>query len=342
MLKRVQNPPNRYHRDLVEWIDSPPEQHLEVYEETAKSIVTENKSPDIGFRYSINPYRGCFHACAYCYARPTHQYLDYGAGTDFERKIIVKRNAAELLEERFNKKSWQGERIMFSGITDCYQPLEASYEITRSCLKVFARYKNPVGIITKGALIRRDLDLLTELNRTADVSVYMSIAFADDAMSKLLEPNAPRPSVRFRAMKELTDAGILVGVGVAPVIPGLNDTQIPEVLERASACGAKTAFMTLLRLPAEVEPVFIERLREAFPTRADKVLNGVRAMKDGALNRSDFGKRFRGDGERWEAIEWIFESQCKKFGINKRNEDALGEAVPKNTFSRPNAQLSLF
>lgn len=341
-LKRVDNPPNPFQGTLVEWIDAPPIVNLEVYEERAKSIVSKNSSPDIGFGHSVNPYRGCFHACAYCYARPTHQYLDFGAGTDFERRIVVKMNAPELLRKEFMKKSWRGDEIVFSGVTDCYQPLEASYEITRRCLAVCAEFQNPVSIITKGALIRRDIDILRQLNEKASVAVFMSIAFSDDKVSQLIEPHAPRPSTRFRAMKELADAGIPVNVGVAPVIPAVNDAQIPEILRRASEAGAKRAFMTLLRLPAEVKDVFEQRITEIYPDRHKKIFSQIRSMKNGKLNRTEWGKRMKGEGQEWEAIDFLFHSSCQKYGINRRDEKMIGEPEEKNTFVRPERQLSLF
>jgi DNA repair photolyase len=284
----------------------------------------------------LNVYRGCFHGCAYCYARPTHQYLDFGAGTDFERKIIVKVNAPELLRKEFLKKSWQGEAVAMSGITDCYQPLESAYRLTRRCLEVCAEFKNPVAIITKGALIRRDLDLLARLARSARVQVFHSIAFHDDEMSRLIEPGAPRPSVRFRAMSDLAAAGIPVGVAVAPIIPGLNESQIPAILEHAKACGARSAFMTLVRLPLEVKDVFLPRLKAAFPSRFDRVLHHIQRMKGGVLNRSGFGLRMRGDGAHWSAIEWMFEEQCRRLGLNERDDDSRN-----TTFERPSAQMKL-
>ena len=322
----------------------PPEAQLEVYEETARSIISSNESPDVGFSHSVNPYRGCFHACSYCYARPTHQYLDFGAGTDFERKIVVKKNAPELLEKEFMKPSWKGEPLAFSGVTDCYQPLEGAYELTRRCLQVCLRFRNPVSIITKGALIARDVDVLSELAKVTDVKVYFSVAFCDDAMSKAIEPNAPRPSTRFRAMKTLHDAHVPLAVGIAPVIPGLNDSQIPTILERAHECGARNAFMTLLRLPAEVKDVFLSRLQETYPTRYDKIVHGIQHMKGGTLNRSEFGQRMRGDGPEWEAVKWLYKSSCECFGFNKADEStaAVDELrTRQTTFRRPTEQLRL-
>lgn len=339
MIKPVVNPPNPYARYSVEWLDVPPRADLRVFEEQAATIISENNSPDVGFRYSINPYRGCFHACAYCYARPTHQYLDFGAGSDFERNIVVKLNAAQRLREAFEKPSWKGDCIAFSGVTDCYQPLEASYEITRSCLQVCVTYRNPVAIITKGALVRRDVDLLRRLTDEAGCHVTISLAFIDDALSKLIEPHAPRPSVRLRAIDELASAGIPVGIGLAPVIVGLNDTQIPDILKAAKAAGATSAFLTVLRLPREVETVFFERLHEAVPQRAKKIENGLRAVKEGRLNRPEFGKRMSGEGARWEAIKWLFRSNCDALGIHYGGRD---EPERPSTFRRPRAQLELF
>ncbi len=337
---RVSNPPNPWSASTVEWLDEPPPFKLQVYEEIAKSIIARNQSPDVGFGFSVNPYRGCFHGCAYCYARPTHQYLDFGAGTDFERKIVIKTNAAALLKQEFERRSWQGDEIVFSGVTDCYQPLEASYELTRSCLKVCLDYKNPVAIITKGALVRRDIDILSALSRSAKVMVITSLAFSDDKMSRKIEPYAPRPSIRLRAMKELHEAGIRVGVGIAPVIPGLNDNQIPEILERAYECGARTSFMTLLRLPLEVKEVFIERVQQEFPDRAQKILHQLAAMKGGVLNRSEFGTRMHGEGPQWDAIQWVYEQTCEKLGMNREDGRETEPAV--STFERPVSQLNLF
>ena len=337
-FKRVSNPPNPWQRYGVEWLGAPPEAGLEIYEEHARSILSQNDSPDLGFRFSLNPYRGCFHACAYCYARPTHQYLEFGAGTDFDRKLIAKVNAPELLEEAFRKKSWQGECVVFSGVTDCYQPLEATYELTRRCLEVALAFRNPVSLITKSALVRRDVQLFSQLHTHARVHVTLSIAFSDDKMARLIEPNAPLPSARFEALKALSAAGVPTGVAVAPLIPGLNDAQIAEVLERAQACGARNAFCTMLRLPAEVEPVFIERLHVAFPDRAQKVLNGIRDMRGGELYKGGFGERMRGEGERWRASQWLFENTCKRLGLNSMGEQRLGREPGLNdreTFKRP-------
>ena len=340
MARRVSNPPNPWDTVHAEWLGEAPEAELEVFEEEAKSIVSENDSPDVGFRYSVNPYRGCFHACAYCYARPTHQYLGWGAGTDFDRKIVVKVNAPELLRNEMMRRSWTGDTLVFSGVTDCYQPLEAVYGITRRCLEVCAEFRNPVGIVTKGALVRRDADVLAVLAREAGAMVYVSIPFADDRTSRLVEPNASPASQRFETLAVLSEAGIRTGVAVAPVIPGLNDSDIAGVLARAREAGAASAFLTLLRLPAEVLPVFEERLAEAFPDRAARIWSNLRQARGGKKNESRFGARMEGVGPRWAAIENLFEIECRRLGLNR----GPGEGRARTgTFRRPGpAQGGLF
>lgn len=342
MLRRVSNPPNPYASTALEYLGEAPEVKLEVYEEEAASIITRNNSPDIGFEFSVNPYRGCFHACSYCYARPTHQYLDFGAGTDFERKIIAKVNAPVRLREEFMRRSWKGDELVFSGVTDCYQPLEASYELTKKCLEVCLEFRNPVLIITKGVLVLRDLELLKALNSAAGAAVTISLAFSDNEIARAVEPHAPLPSARLRALRELSAAGLRTGIALAPVIPGLNDTQIPEVLKRAAEAGATSAFITLLRLPAEVKDVFIERTSEAFPQRKKKIFSALAGMRGGALNNSEFGGRMRGEGQRWEAVSWLFESSCRRFGLNTTSQRDFGSGAKESRFRRPSPQLSLF
>ena len=338
MPRPVQNPPNPWQSAHVDWEGEPPPAELEVFEETAKSALSKNDSPDVGFRYSINPYRGCYHGCSYCYARPTHQYLGFGAGTDFERKIVVKTNVPALLRDAFAKRSWAGETIAFSGNTDCYQPLEASYRLTRQCLEICLEHRNPVAIITKSAVIRRDVELLAELAREARLGVTLSIPFADDATAREIEPYASPPSRRFETLRLLSEAGIRTGIGIAPVIPGLNDSDIPVLLERARDAGATRSFMTMLRLPAEVADVFDVRLEALAPSRAKKVRNGIREMRGGRAYDSRFGDRMRGQGERWAMIEKVFESTRRRLGL-EGEDDASN--VP-STFRRPSSQLSLF
>ncbi len=316
-VKQVSNPPNPWAESHVEWLGEPPEVELNVYEETAASALSTNESPDLPFSYSVNPYRGCYHGCAYCYARRTHEYLAMGAGTDFERRIVVKVNAAEALREEIVHRDWSREPINFSGVTDPYQPLEASYEVTRECLEICADIDNPVCIVTKGALVQRDAELLGDLASRAPVRVYVSIPFAEDEAGRALEPHATTISQRLETLRTLSEAGVTTGVGIAPIMPGLNDADIPTILERAADAGAVHAFTTLLRLPGSVEPVFIERLREAYPDRADRVLNGVREMRGGELNSNEFGERMTGKGPRWNAITTLFRTQCRRLGLNE-------------------------
>ncbi|WP_455377893.1 PA0069 family radical SAM protein [Petrachloros mirabilis] len=337
-MQPVSNPPNPFesrHRDLLE--PAPPAR-VELYEDATREILSRNESPDLPFRWSLNPYRGCYHGCAYCYARPTHEYWGFGAGTDFDSKIIFKPAASSLLRNALEKPSWKGELIVFSGNTDCYQPLEASLELTRSCLEVCAEYRNPVGLITKGILVLRDLDLLKRLNEEAWVRVYFSIAFADDEVARLIEPHAPNGRKRFDAMARLSDAGIPTGISISPIIPGLNDEAIPELLERAKQAGACEAMATLLRLPGPVEDVFLERMGRAFPERLTKISNRIREARGGAMSEKAFFSRHHGKGRYWDVIEQLYDVARRKAGFN-----VLDDATVPATFRRPGMeQTSLF
>jgi len=346
-MRYVDNPRQRFMREQVEWVDEPPLAALEVIEERPKTILSENTSPDIGFRYSLNPYRGCYHACAYCYARPSHQYWGFGAGTDFERKIIVKVTAPELLRQQFDDPKWQGELIVFSGNTDCYQPLEAARRITRRCLEVCAEYRNPVSVITKNALVARDMDVLSELQTQARLRVYVSIPFSNAELARAIEPGASAPPKRFAALEALAKAGIETGIAIAPVIVGLNDDQIPPLLKRASEVGVKHAFITALRLPNEVADVFDARIREKLPNHAGKILSGVHQIRRGKIYDSTFGERMRGDGPRWQMVSDLFELHCKRLGIANGSEARLGTMEATDfpgvtTFRRLKGQLNLF
>ena len=330
----VDNPPNPWESEHVEWLGEPPEATLKVYEERARSILSENQSPDLPFRYSLNPYRGCLHGCAYCYARPTHEYLSFGAGSDFERRIVVKVNAAELLERKLDSPRWEPETIVFSGVTDCYQPLEASYGITRACLEVCAIRRNPVGIITKGSLIRRDVGTLAEMSRWSGARVFVSIPFADDAVGWALEPMASAISQRFKTLKVLSEAGVEVGVSVAPMIPGLTDRDLPEILERAFEAGARWSFMQMLRLPGPVVEIFEQRLRAHLPEAADRVLGGVDDMRDGQRQEGRFGRRMVGEGPRWEATRRLYETTCERLGYRR----SRGAGLSRSHFQRGGQQ----
>lgn len=314
-MRRIDNPPNPYLSAHHEWLEPPPPARLEVYEERARSILSENDSPDVPFRWSVNPYRGCQHACAYCYARPTHEYLGWGAGTDFDTRIVVKTNAAELLRDAFARRGWRREQVNFSGVTDCYQPLEASYGLTRACLQACIEFRNPAAVVTKSYLVMRDADLLAELNERAGAMVFQSVPLADDKLARVIEPHAPSPSKRFEAMRKLTQAGVPVGVMIAPIIPGLNDRDIPAVLRRARDAGARAAAYIALRLPGSVEPVFLGRLRELLPDRAARVESRIREMRGGRLNDARFGCRMTGQGPYWESVETLFRLSRERYGL---------------------------
>ena len=332
-MKLVNNPPNPFESQYREYLDAPPTVKLQIYEDDTRSILSRNESPDLAFRWSANPYRGCFHACAYCYARPSHEYLGFGAGTDFESKLVIKRQAAALLREAFLKPSWLGEVVVFSGITDCYQPVEATFDLTRACLEVCAEFRNPVGIITKAALIVRDLDVLRRLYEEAAVRVYFSIPFADNETARKVEPQAPSITKRLAALKTLADAGIPTGVSLAPVIPGLNDDHMYEILQHARAAGAQEAFYSLLRLSGSVEPVFLERMTSLFPDRIKKITHRLKEVRGGVLNTSRFFERHRGEGTYGEMLAQLFAAARRKAGFPET------PAVPiPSTFRRPTPQ----
>src|SRR5712675_1199960 len=318
-MRYIENPPNPWLSHSVEWIGEPPAAKIEVFEETeTRSIISSNDSPDVAFDHSINCYRGCPHGCTYCFSRPTHEYLGYGAGTDFERKIIAKVNAPELLRKELMKPSWKGDEIVFSFTSDPYLPLEANYKLTRRCLEICAEFRNPVGIITKSAMIRRDIDVLQELSRNARLGVFFTIPFTDREVARAVEPFAPLPDARFHAMADLAAAGITVGIGIAPVIPGLS-SELPILLKRAKEAGATLAFINMLRLPGSVAPYFEERLREKLPTKANRVINRILEAREGKLNSSVFGERMRGKGQYWAAIERLFRIHSERLGFNRTN-----------------------
>src|SRR3954463_12372647 len=329
-------PPNPWRKEVVSYSDETPKVELTVFQDQTRDILSANDSPDLGFKFSLNPYRGCLHGCAYCYARPTHEYLGFGAGADFERKIVVKLRAAALLREAFEKPSWQGELILFSGNTDCYQPLEASYGLTRACLAVCAEYRNPLHVITKSALVERDADLLAELAARGSASVTITVPFWDAATARALEPLVPTPKRRLETVRRLTAQGIPVSVNIAPLIPGLSDRDIVHVLEAAHGAGAVSAAMIPLRLPGSVEPVFVERLREALPLSAEKVLSRVREMRGGKLNDPRFGNRMQGEGPYIQAVRLLFDQTARRLGLASREMGIREEHPrPETTFRRP-------
>lgn len=329
----ISNPPNPWASTFVEYLEGAPEMKLDVYEDRSRTILSRNDSPDVGFTYSVNPYRGCFHACAYCYARPGHEYLSFGAGTDFDRKIVVKVNAPALLRQALRKKSWRRETVVFSGVTDCYQPLEASYRLTRGCLEVCAQQRQPVALITKAPLIERDIDLLQMLGQVASVHVTVSVPLWDPEKARAVEPYVATPQRRMRIVRAMADAGIPVSVNVAPVIPGLGDEEIPRILTAAREAGATGAGYVLLRLPGPVAQVFEERMRAAMPLRVERILHRIRETRGGQLYDSRFGVRGRGEGEYAAMIHNLFTSTATRLGLRVGclNADEDDHPVPDDS-----------
>jgi DNA repair photolyase len=286
------------------------------FPDRSESIVTENDSPDVPFRYSVNPYRGCEHGCSYCYARPSHEYLGLGAGLDFESKIFVKERAPELFAKWLARDGWVPEMICFSGITDCYQPAERTFELTRRCLQVAGEARQPVGIITKNRLVTRDLDVLGPMAERSLVHVSLSITTLDEKLARRMEPRTSRPAARLEAIRELSAAGVPTRVMIAPVIPGLNDSEIPQILKAAKEAGAGAAGHVLLRLSGSVRPVFVEWLSRSEPTRAARVESAIRQTRAGKLNDTQFGRRMRGTGTRAEQIDQTFATFAKRYGLD--------------------------
>jgi len=306
-------------------------------EDHVSSVIVHNKSPDIGFDAGINPYRGCEHGCAYCYARPYHEYLGFSAGLDFETKIMVKKRAPELLRAELAKPRYEPECLAMSGVTDCYQPAERHFRITRGCLEVLADFRNPVSLITKNFLITRDIDVLKELAAYDAIHVYISITTMNADLAAKMEPRASRPAHRLRAIELLARAGIPVGVLVAPIIPGLNDREIPVVLEAARKAGAMTAGYTMLRLPYGVKDVFQEWLKLHFPEKVDRIIGTVREVRGGKLNVSDFATRMRGEGPYAGQVRQMFHVFRERLSFSARLP-----AMRTEHFRRPGGnQMSL-
>jgi len=284
--------------------------------DASRTIVASNESPDVGFRYSINAYRGCAHGCAYCYARPTHEFLGLNAGLDFETKIFVKEAAPELFREFLARDSWQPEPIAMSGVTDCYQPAERHFRLTRGCLEVAAEARQPLCLITKNALVLRDLDLLQEMAAGNLIHVYLSITTLDAELARSMEPRTSTPAARLRAVSTLAAAGVPVGLLLAPVIPGLNDSEIPAILKAAADAGARSAGYVLLRLPLTVAPVFRDWLARTLPGRRERIEGRIRETRDGKLNDPNFGSRMCGSGEMAQQIREMFELFARRHGMD--------------------------
>jgi DNA repair photolyase len=339
------NPANKfateqYVRDFSEGIDDwerniPKTDYIP---EEAKGVVNKVDSPDVPMLWSVNPYQGCEHGCIYCYARPTHEYLGYSAGTDFESKIIVKHNAAQLLKETFEKASWQPNTISLSGNTDCYQPAERKFKLTREILKTCLEYRNPVGIITKNALILRDLDILQELQKLNLIKVYTSITSTNEKLRLQLEPRTSTYSDRFKVLEILSQHDIPTGIMNAPIIPGLNDADMHDVLKQAKDAGARWAGYTLVRLNGAVQEIFKDWLEKTFPDRANKILNFIADTHGGQLNDSRTKTRMSGEGEMAAIIEQQFKLFQKKFNYQK---DSL-ELNTNHFVRKSSGQMRLF
>jgi DNA repair photolyase len=337
------NPPNRfeplwYSRD-PEWNDlEDPALETQFFRDTSRSIITYNDSPDVGFDASINPYRGCEHGCSYCYARPTHEYLGFSAGLDFESRILVKEDAPELLRRELSSPRWKPQVLAISGVTDSYQPIERRLQLTRRCLQVLAECRNPVVIITKNHLVTRDVDILNKLAQYEAARVFLSVTTLDGGLSRVMEPRASHPLRRLAAIEMLSQAGVPTGVLVAPVIPGLTDHELPSIITAAVQAGARAAGYVTLRLPHGVGPLFEQWLIQHFPDRKDKVLHRIRAIRGGQLNDPRFSSRMRGEGIFAEQIAALFALACRKAGI-----DGRGSALSTAAFRMPsNSQLPLF
>jgi len=337
------NPPNRFERLHYEPEpdDDCPEQttsKTQFLRDSSRSIIATNDSPDVGFSASINPYRGCEHGCAYCYARPTHEYLGFSAGLDFETRILVKEDAPDLLRHELSSPKWQPQVLGISGVTDAYQPIERRLQLTRRCLEVLADFRNPAAVITKNHLVTRDIDVLKQLAEHDAVMVFLSITSLDGELSRTLEPRASQPAGRLAAIEELARAGVPAGVMVAPVIPGLTDHEMPAILQAAANVGASSAGYTLVRLPYAVAPIFEQWLAQHAPDKKEKVLSRLREMRGGKLNDPRFRSRMRGEGPLAKTIKDLFTMSRKRAGLDKRTF-SLSTASFRNPGAR---QGSLF
>jgi DNA repair photolyase len=283
--------------------------------DSTRSIIAENDSPDVGFRFSVNPYRGCSHGCIYCYARPGHEYLGMSSGLDFESKIMVKLDAAKLLRAELSRKSWKPECVNFSGVTDCYQPAERQFRLTRQCLEVCLDFRNPASIISKNALVTRDIDLLSEMARRNLIVVIYSVTTLDQDLSRVMEPRTSVPRMRLEAISKLANANVPVGVMLAPVIPGLTDHEMPQILKAAKDAGAQFAGYVPLRLPYAIKDMFVDWLGAHFPDRKDKVVNRILSLRGGKLNDPNFRTRMRGQGPWADQLKTMFDLAKKRHGL---------------------------
>ena len=335
--------PNRflkaaYVTDHIEGLDEPmfSSPQTQVFYENAKTVVNKVPSPDLSMMYSINPYQGCEHGCIYCYARNTHEYWGFNAGLDFESKIIVKKNTPELVEKFIMRPDWSPLPLSVSGNTDCYQPLERKLEITRGILKVLAKYRHPVGMITKNSLVTRDIDLLQDLAQDNLVHVYISITTLNEDLRRTMEPRTASSQKRLSTLEQLSKADVPVGVMCAPIIPGLNQHEIPAIIKAAADHGARTAGITIVRLNGAIGGIFEDWLRKNFPDRFDKVWHQICDMHGGQVNDSQFGRRMSGEGTYADIVHKLFRTSRKRY-MGERSMPAYDL-----TKFRKNGNLSLF
>jgi len=339
----AENPRNRFERIDLEWDEDldpseRPAPHTVLLRDTSKSIIATNESPDIGFDASVNPYRGCEHGCIYCYARPTHEYLGFSSGLDFETRIMVKEDAPELLREALASPKWQPQVLVMSGVTDPYQPVERKLEITRRCLGVLAEARNPTAIITKNHLVSRDIDHLSELARYNAITVNLSITTLDEDLAAKLEPRASRPHHRLDAVRKLAAAGIPVNVMMAPIIPTLTDREIPKLMEAVAEAGAHSIRYVMLRLPHAVKDLFSTWLERHYPEKRERILSHLREMRGGKLYDAEWGTRMRGEGVYARNVEALFKLSRKRAGLDRPRPELSSAA-----FRRPACgQLNLF
>ncbi|MCW1887856.1 PA0069 family radical SAM protein [Luteolibacter flavescens] len=330
-----ENPANRFEALSFEtdddaWIDDDPRPLRTTFlRDDSQSILNRNTADDLSFDFSVNPYRGCEHGCSYCYARTYHEYLGFSAGLEFESKIVVKADAPALLERELARRKTSPGKIAMSGVTDCYQPVERKLQITRRCLEVLARFRQPVALITKNALVARDIDHLAELARHRAVCVYLSITTLDPALARILEPRASTPRARLAAMRALADAGIPVGPSAAPMIPGLNDHELPAILAAAKDAGATFAAYSMVRLPGAVAGIFESWLARHFPDRKEKILNRIRAAQGGGLNSTVPGTRMRGSGQAAGQLRALHHATCRRLGLATRPPDLSDQSFRK-------------
>ena len=337
------NPPNRFERlrmdyDAAENEGRHPEQPTEYLKDHTHSIIAKNDSPDIPFNKSVNPYRGCEHGCMYCYARPGHEYLGFSPGLDFESRIVVKEKAPSLLRAELASPRWEPEPLVMSGVTDPYQPVERKLELTRQCLQVMREFMNPVSLITKNHLITRDIDILEPMARNNAARAMISITTLDRELAGKMEPRTSQPMRRLEAVKKLSEAGIPVGVMVAPIVPGLTDHEVPKLLEAAAEAGARYAGHTIVRLPHQLKELFTDWLEKHYPDRRDKVINKLLSLRDGKMNDSRFGHRFAAQGAYAEQIHQTMSVYKKRYGFR----EAPGPLSTDHFCGPSRQQLSLF